>query len=77
MIYFNKETKISRKGVGKKMNQPTLENLVNRLKLDKELLEQYPEDKELLEKRIKQHKEDIANYVTSDRFSYALRVFNL
>ena len=55
------------------MNQPTLENLVNRLKLDKELLEQYPEDKELLEKRIKQHKEDIANYVTSDRFSYALR----
>ncbi len=59
------------------MNQPTLENLVNRLKLDKELLEQYPEDKEPLEKRIKQHKEDIANYVTSDRFSYALRVFNL
>jgi hypothetical protein len=59
------------------MNQPTLENLVNRLKLDKELLEQYLEDKELLEKRIKQHKEDIANYVTSDRFSYALRVFNL
>lgn len=59
------------------MNQPTLENLVNRLKLDKELLEQYSEDKELLEKRIKQHKEDIANYVTSDRFSYALRVFNL
>ena len=59
------------------MNQPTLENLVNRLKLDKELPEQYPEDKELLEKRIKQHKEDIANYVTSDRFSYALRVFNL
>lgn len=59
------------------MNQPTLENLVNRLKLDKELLEQYPEDKEPLEKWIKQHKEDIANYVTSDRFSYALRVFNL
>jgi hypothetical protein len=60
-----------------KMNQPTLENLVNRLKLDTELLEKHPENKELLEKRIKQHKEDIANYVTSDRFSYALRVFNL
>lgn len=60
-----------------KMNQPTLENLVNRLKLDTELLEKHPENKELLEKRIKQHKEDIANYVTSDRFSHALRVFNL
>lgn len=59
------------------MNQPTLENLVNRLKLDTELLEKHPENKELLEKRIKQHKEDITNYVTSDRFSYALRVFNL
>lgn len=59
------------------MNQPTLEDLVNRLKLDKELLEKHPENKELLEKRIKQHKEDIANYVTSDRFLYALRVLNL
>ena len=59
------------------MNQPTLENLVNRLKLDKELLEKHPENKELLEKRIKQHKEDITNYVTSERFLYALKVFNL
>jgi hypothetical protein len=59
------------------MNQPTLENLVNRLKLDKELLEKHTENKELLEKRIKQHKDDIANYVTSERFLYALKVFNL
>lgn len=59
------------------MNQPTLENLVNRLKLDTELLEKHPENKELLEKRIKQHKDDIANYVTSERFLYALKVFNL
>ena len=59
------------------MNHPTLEDLVNWLKLDKELLEKHSENKELLEKRIKQHKEDIANYVTSDRFSYALRVLNL
>lgn len=59
------------------MNKPTLENLVNRLKLDKELLEKHPENKELLEKRIKQHKEDIANYVTSERFLHALKVFNL
>lgn len=59
------------------MNQPTLENLVNRLKLDKELLEKHPDNKELLEKRIKQHKDDIANYVTSERFLYALKVFNL
>lgn len=59
------------------MNQPTLENLVNRLKLDKELLEKHPENKEPLEKRIKRHKDDIANYVTSERFLYALKVFNL
>ena len=59
------------------MNQPTLENLVNRLKLDKELLEKHPENKELLEKRIKQHKDDIANYVTTERFLYVLKVFNL
>lgn len=45
------------------MNQPTLENLINRLKLDKELLEKHPENKELLEKRIKRHKDDIANYL--------------
>ena len=57
------------------MNQPTLEDLVNRLKLDKELLEKHPENKELLEKRIKQHKEDIANYVTSDRFFIRINGF--
>ena len=70
-----KEIKISRKGA--KARQPTLENLVYRLKLDTKLLEKHPENKELLEMRIKRHKDDIANYVTSERFSYALKTFNL
>lgn len=54
-----------------------LRHLVARYKIDKELLEKHPEHKELLEKRIERHKKDIVEYVTSSKFEYALKSFNL
>lgn len=52
--------------------KPTLKHYVARYKLDKELLEKHPEHKELLEKRIKRHEQDIIAYVTSEKFEYVL-----
>lgn len=57
--------------------QLMLKDLVYRLKLDTELLEKHPEKKELLKRRIKRYKDDIANYVASKSFSHALGAFNL
>jgi len=58
-----------------------LETLVYRYKKDMELLNTHPEytyeQKELLKKRVQKHKDDIAEYVSSNRFSVALKAFNL
>lgn len=58
-----------------------LECLVNRYKRDTEMLEKHPEytkeQREIFIKRIEKHKTDIANYVSSERFGYALKAFNL
>lgn len=56
---------------------PTLKNYVARYKLDKELLEKHPENRELLERRIERHKQDIVDYVTSKRFETQLEYLNL
>ena len=56
---------------------PTLKNYVARYKMDKKLLEKHPEHKELLEKRIKRHEQDIVAYVTNERFEYVLNNLNL
>ena len=56
---------------------PTLKNYVARYKKDKELLEKYPDYKEMLEKRIARHERDIVAYVTSERFEYALNNLHL
>ncbi len=61
----------------KHMPMPTLKNYVARYKMDKKLLEKHPESKELLEKRIKRHEQDIVAYVTSKRFECALNNLNL
>lgn len=55
----------------------TLKNYVARYKMDTELLEKYPEHKELLEKRIRRHEKDIVAYVTSKGFEWALNNLNL
>ena len=55
----------------------TLKNYIARYKIDKKLLEKHPEHKELLEKRIKRHEQDILAYVTSEKFEYSLNAFNL
>ena len=52
--------------------EPTLKNYVYRYKSDKERLEKYPEHKELLERRIRRHEQDIIAYVTSERFDTIL-----
>ena len=62
------------------MPRPTLKNFVARYKTDKRLLEQYPEqskERQLLEKRIKRHEQDIVRYVTGEHFECALNNLNL
>lgn len=39
----------------------TLQELTNRLSTDIQILEKHPEQKEMLEKRIEQHKKEIIN----------------
>ena len=58
-------------------NEVKLKNYVARYKLDKKLLEKHPEQKEVLEKRIKRHEQDIVTYVTNEHFECALNNFNL
>lgn len=57
--------------------KPRLKHYVARYRKDKELLEKYPQYKEMLERRIKRHEQDIIAYVTSDNFQPALLSFNL
>ena len=62
------------------MPMPTLKNYVARYKTDKRILEKYPEqskERQLLEKRIKRHEQDIVAYVTSEHFECALNNLNL
>ena len=61
----------------KRLPPTTLKNYVTRYRMDKELLEKHPENKEMLERRIKQHERDIINYVTSDSFQTQLNYLNL
>ena len=60
-----------------KLPEPTLETFVTRYNNDIELLESHPEQKELLERRIKRHKQDIINYVTSKGFELKLKYLHL
>ena len=55
---------------------PTLKNYVARYITDKRLLKEHPEHKDLLEKRIKRHEQDIIAYVTSDNFQHILDKYN-
>lgn len=59
------------------MERVTLKNLVARYKQDKEFLQTYSENRELLEKRIRRHEKDIAEYVSSDSFQMTLNCYNL
>lgn len=47
--------------------QVTLKNLVNRIKMDEELLENHPENKEMLNKHISETKECIIQCILSNR----------
>ncbi len=55
----------------------TLKTYVARYKYDNDLLSKYPENKELLMRRIKEHEKAIIEYVISDRFQIALDSLNL
>ena len=59
------------------MESVTLKHLVARYKLDKEFLQKHPENRELLEKRIRRHEKDIAEYVSSDSFQMVLNCYNI
>lgn len=55
----------------------TLKHYVARYRMDKELLSKHPENKELLERKIREHERSIIEYVTSDRFQTQLNYLNL
>ena len=55
----------------------TLKYYVERYRMDKELLSKHPENKELLERKIREHEKSIIEYVTSDRFQTELNYLNL
>lgn len=55
----------------------TLKHYVARYRMDEELLSKHPENKELLERRIREHEKLIIEYVTSDRFQTQLNYLNL
>lgn len=57
--------------------EPGLKEYVARYRMDKELLQKYPENKDLLERRIKEHETAIIGYVTSDSFQTQLNYLNL
>lgn len=59
------------------MDKLMLTHYIARYKADKKLLENHPEQKELLEKRIKRHERDIIDYVTSEHFELKLKYLNL
>lgn len=43
----------------------------------KEFLQTHPENRELLEKRIRRHEKDIAEHVSSDSFQMILNCYNM
>lgn len=59
------------------MSEPTLKNLIIRYEVNKRFLEKYPEQKSMLEKHVERAKNDIVEYVTSERFKCALEYLNL
>ena len=59
------------------VHQVRLEHLVNRYKMHNELLTKHPENKEMLERKIRETEHDIAEYVSTPRFREALNAFSL
>lgn len=59
------------------MERVTLKHLVARYKQDKEFLQTHPENRKLLEKRIRRHEKGIAEYVSSGSFQMILNCYNL
>lgn len=55
----------------------TFKHYVARYRKDKDLLLKHPENKDLLERRIRDHEKSIIEYVTSDRFQTQLNYLNL
>jgi hypothetical protein len=49
------------------MRPPTLDNYVNRLKLNTKLLKDHPEQKELLERKIEENKKDIIEFLLNGK----------
>ena len=59
------------------MIEPTLKNYIERYRVSKELLKAHPENKDLLERKIKEAERDIVAYVTTDDFIEKLESLNL
>jgi len=61
------------------ISPPRLKHFVRRYKDDMERLSKYPEhskERDLLERRIERHKQDIINYVISESFETVLNTLD-
>ena len=59
------------------MLEPTLKNYIARYNLNKELLEKHPENRALIERKLKEAEQDIIKYVTNETFVAKLDYLNL
>lgn len=64
----------------KRFREPTIQNYIERYRLNKRLLEQHDpnhEQKELLERKIKEAEQKIIEYFTSDNFVERMKYINI
>lgn len=61
----------------RKIEQPTLKNLLNRYHTNKRMLEEHPEYGKLLNRKIEENKQDILDHVLSDDFARKLEIIDL
>jgi hypothetical protein len=58
-------------------SEPTIENYIERYRINKRLLENHPECSELLERKIKEAEIKIVEYFTSDNFVERMKYINI
>lgn len=57
--------------------EPTIKNYIDRYRLNTYLLSKHPEQKELLERKIKESGQKIIEYFTSDNFVERMKYINI
>jgi hypothetical protein len=59
------------------LREPTIKNYIERYRINKRLLNNHPEQAQLLEKKIKEAEQKIIEYFTSDNFVERMKYINI